>query len=155
VSADETQALIEALRQVASDEGVYPLEAYCFLYQSLDRAQQEAGERRHVSGRELMEGARELAIEMFGPLTLMVFRHWRLSGTSDFGQMVFHLVERDLMGKSEDDSLEDFEGVYEFEEAFAPDALMARLDTKTLEPGPRLDPNRELGRSRPSTVQKG
>ena len=143
---DETISMIDALRRVVAEERRYPVEAYVFLYQALDYAQKLLGERRHVSGAELLQGVRALAIETFGPLTLMVFNHWRVRRTDDFGAMVFHLVERGLMGKTDDDKLEDFDGLYDFEEAFAPDALAASLDASTLSPGFRFD-TRDLART--------
>jgi uncharacterized repeat protein (TIGR04138 family) len=141
--SDEPTNMIDALRQLVAEEQQFPVEAYCFLYQALDRAQRLAGERRHVSGQELLEGARLLAIELFGPLTLMVFDHWNLRRGEDFGTMVFHLVDRDLMGKTDDDKLEDFAGTYEFREAFAPENLMALVDAQELAPAPTLRPARK------------
>jgi uncharacterized repeat protein (TIGR04138 family) len=125
---EDENLMIHALRKLVAEEKSYPIDAYFFLYQALDRAQSIVGARRHVSGQELLEGARLLAVELFGPLTLMVFDHWKLTSTEDFGHMVFHLVKRDLMGKTEDDKLEDFSGAYEFEDAFAPENLIAEVD---------------------------
>ena len=116
---DDPNPMIEALRRLVAEERTYPLEAYCFLYQALDIAQRAAGERRHVSGHELLQGVRKLAIDLFGPLPFMVFNHWGLIETADFGKMVFHLVERELMGKTEEDKLEDFVGVFDFEEVLS------------------------------------
>ena len=38
--------------------------------------------------------------------------------------MVYLLVENELMGKTEDDSLEDFRDVYDFDEAFGPGEIL-------------------------------
>lgn len=150
---DDPNPMIEALRKLVAEEQAYPLEAYCFLYQALDQAQREAGVRRHVSGPELLHGARQLAIDLFGPLTLMVFNHWGLVKTRDFGEMVFHLVDRELMGRTDDDRLEDFDDVFDFEEVFAPDNLIAQVESK-LEPSPRLHGRRPNLSSR-SGVKQG
>jgi len=143
MSESDQHSMMEALHRMVSEERRFPVEAYLFLYQALDYAQRLVGERRHVSGQELLDGIRKMAIELFGPLTLMVFDNWKVTETADFGRMVFHLVDRELMGKTDDDKIEDFEDAYDFQEVFAPERLMSNLDPKCLEPSVRLD-NRKL-----------
>lgn len=130
--------MIDELRKLVRERRRYPLEAYLFLYQALDAAQRLVGEKRHVSGPELLEGMRRLAVEQFGPLALMVFNHWGLRRTQDVGEMVFNLVERELMGKTDDDKREDFDAVYDFEEVFSPARLLAESDSKQLIPPYRI-----------------
>ena len=72
----------------------------------------------HVTGRQLLEGIRELAIKEFGMMTIPVFRHWGVTTTEDFGRIVWDLVERGDMRRTERDQLSDFSGVYDFEDAF-------------------------------------
>mgnify|MGYP003341360796 CR=1 FL=1 len=72
----------------------------------------------HVSGRQLLEGIRELAVKEFGMMTIPVFRHWGITTTEDFGRIVWDLVEQGVMRRTEQDQLSDFSGVYNFEEAF-------------------------------------
>lgn len=72
----------------------------------------------HVSGRQLLEGIRELAIKEFGMMTIPVFRHWGIATTEDFGRIVWGLVEQGMMCRTERDQLSDFSGVFDFEEAF-------------------------------------
>ena len=73
---------------------------------------------QHVKGQELLEGVKRYSIEQFGCLAQMVLEAWGVKNTGDFGRMVFNLVEYDLMGKQEGDRMEDFENLYDFEEAF-------------------------------------
>lgn len=82
----------------------------------------------HVSGRQLLEGIRELAIKEFGMMTIPVFRHWGITSTEDFGRIVWDLVERGDMRKTDRDQLSDFNGVYDFEDAFDRDY---QIDTST------------------------
>ena len=124
----------DPLTRLVAAEKRYAVEAYRFLFEALDRAQQLVGARRHVSGRELMEGLRALALERFGPLALMVFRAWGTTKSDDFGRMVFALVEHGLMGKTDDDRMEDFVDVFDLEEAFDPALAMQALDPRQLEP---------------------
>lgn len=136
--AEQEHELIRNLRRVAREEGRYPFQAYAFLWQALEKAHHLLGERRHVTGPELLEGVRAAALDHFGPLTLMVFRAWNVEETDDFGRMVFHLVEHGLMGKTEEDHLEDFHAVYDLHEAFDPQGIMADAEVSLCEAGERF-----------------
>jgi uncharacterized repeat protein (TIGR04138 family) len=71
-----------------------------------------------VSGRELAGGVRELALERFGPIARTVLQHWGIHDTDDVGRVVFAMVEQGILIKQEEDQLEDFTDVFDFEEAF-------------------------------------
>ncbi len=105
-------------KRILGRDSRYPMEAYRFIYEALDHTIQRLGERRHVSGRELLDGIRDFARAQFGPLARMVFDCWNIRRTEDFGELVFNLVEADLMRKTETDSREDFKDGFDFEEAF-------------------------------------
>ncbi len=115
--------LEERLKQVVARDGRYHVNAYRFVYEALDYTVKQLDKKRHISGRELLEGIKNLAIEQFGGLACMVLGIWGVSKTADFGNIVFNLVEADLMSRSEDDTREDFDGVYDFREVF-------RIDSK-------------------------
>lgn len=72
----------------------------------------------HVSGEELCHGLRDLAMENWGLLAQSVLHHWGIRSTKDFGKMVFELVDRGLLAKQPDDSIDDFNDVYDFDSAF-------------------------------------
>ena len=84
-------------------------------------------EDRHITGQQLCLGLRELAIEKYGLLAPVVLEHWRVRRTFDFGRIVFAMIEAGLMTKTHRDSLEDFQGVYDFDEAFSREALVAHI----------------------------
>lgn len=128
----EGDKILGELRRLVRERRRYPLEAYMFLYQALDVAQRLVGEKRHVSGRELCEGFRQLAADHFGPLALPVLRRWGVRRTDDLGVMVFDLVERGLMGKTDDDRVEDFDDVFDFADVLDPDRLLAEVDARAL-----------------------
>ena len=73
---------------------------------------------QHVTGQQLCMGLRDFAIERFGLLAPVVLRHWGVSRTEDFGNIVFHLVDHELLRISSQDSEDDFRAVFDFEEAF-------------------------------------
>lgn len=101
----------------------YRPQAYLFVLAALHVTVGRLPEPRHITGRELLEGIRLYGLDQFGPLTAQVLAHWGVHTTEDFGEIVFHLVEAKLLGKTEEDSLEDFKGVYDFAAAFAPEPL--------------------------------
>ncbi len=113
----------------------YPRGAYRFVFEalrktqeSLDRPQptEDNEECAHISGQELLEGIRKLAVRQFGLMSTTVFRQWGIRTTRDFGRLVFDLIERGDMRKTERDSIADFDGIYRFEDAFDRDY---RIDT--------------------------
>jgi uncharacterized repeat protein (TIGR04138 family) len=108
-------------------EARYHLNAYKFVYQALRFTQQNLkrgipegseSEEAHISGVELLEGIRAFALEQFGLMTRTVFRFWGIRGTGDFGRIVFELIDRGEMSKTDRDQLSDFFDVYDFEDAF-------------------------------------
>ena len=105
----------------------FPRSAYRFVFEALHQIQADLDRPRfppiseadaHVSGQELLEGIRVLAIEQFGLMAIPVFHQWGIRSTEDFGRLVFELIERGEMRKTERDSLDDFVGLYSFEEVF-------------------------------------
>jgi len=74
---------------------------------------------RHVNGQQLCLGLRDLAIHRYGLMAKAVLNKWGIYETRDFGNIVFALVDANLMRTTEEDTIEDFEGVYSFDEAFA------------------------------------
>ncbi len=92
--------------------------AYLFVLSALHHVIERLSEPRHISGRELAEGIRDLALERFGPMARTVLEYWGIRTTRDFGDMVFALVDCGVLIKQDDDSPEDFEDLFDFEDAF-------------------------------------
>jgi uncharacterized repeat protein (TIGR04138 family) len=109
---------IDKLRELVKRDRRYPLEAYLFVLEALDFTLKKIGTRRHVSGRELLEGIKEYARSQFGGLAKMVFDQWKIERTEDFGEIVFNLVNEGLMSKTPQDTKEDFKDGYDFSEVF-------------------------------------
>lgn len=108
----------EKLRLLTKQDQRYHVNAYRFVYEALEHALSHIGKQRHVTGKELLTAVRELGTEKFGFLARTVFENWGVRKTRDFGEIVFNLVNSGLMGKTEEDSVEDFDDVYDFEEVF-------------------------------------
>lgn len=75
-------------------------------------------EQVHISGAELLEGIRLLALQRYGLMARHVFSSWGVTTTEDFGRIVFDLVDEGKMRKTEHDQLSDFYDVYDFAVAF-------------------------------------
>lgn len=135
---------IKRLMQLLRQDQRYKLDAYIFVESGLSYAQRhlgmgsgpplEPGRRkrkpatdateepspvpRHVTGQELCEALRLYALEQFGLMAKLVLGSWGVHATSDFGEIVFNLIRVGRLRKSASDCREDFDGVYEFDEAF-------------------------------------
>ena len=113
----------EVLQKLILRDPRYKIGAYCFVQESLSFAvdwlkKPETGPKRHISGQELLEGMRVYAIKEFGPLAKRVLNEQGICECLDFGHIVFNLVEVGLLGKTDEDSIEDFAGGFDFDEAF-------------------------------------
>jgi uncharacterized repeat protein (TIGR04138 family) len=73
---------------------------------------------RHLSGQQLCEAIRRYALEQYGFMTRVVLKSWGVTSTSDFGEIVYNLIGIGFMKKSTTDRREDFNGVYDFDDAF-------------------------------------
>ena len=107
-----------AINEVRKKDNRYEIEAYHFIFEALNHTLSKIGQRRHISGKELLEGIKDLAIKEFGYMSRIVFERWGVESTEDFGQMVFNLVDSGLMGKTDTDTIEDFKDVYDFKKVF-------------------------------------
>jgi uncharacterized repeat protein (TIGR04138 family) len=79
----------------------------------------EGGSRpeRHVTGQELCEAARRYALEQYGLMAKCVLNSWGIRQTGDFGEIVYNLIKIGRMRKTKNDRREDFDNVYDFDQA--------------------------------------
>ena len=112
----------EMLKEVRTKDPRFTAEAYAFVFQSLDYTMQVIkGKRTHVTGQELLEGIRQLGQKEFGRLAPMVFKAWGVQKSRDFGDIVWNLVNSGIMGKRDEDSVDDFDGGFDMDTAFDKD----------------------------------
>jgi uncharacterized repeat protein (TIGR04138 family) len=112
------QELDDILEEIFEVDPRYTPDAYDFVLEALSYTQKKFKRTKHVSGMELLEGVKILLMEQFGPLTLTVLNHWGIKSTEDFGNIVFNLVERKVLSKTEEDSIDSFRNVFDFEQVF-------------------------------------
>lgn len=114
----------EAVAIALAKETAYRPEGYQFLRESLEATLKKRAKSKqqhpstHVSAGELLDGFRLLALKEFGPMAPVVLEYWGIRECRDIGRMVFLLVEAGAFGRTENDSIEDFEQGYDFHEAF-------------------------------------
>lgn len=101
---------------IARDPRFKP-EAYAFIHDAISHTWSRLSERRHVTGQELCEGCRELALSMYGPMAKAVLNSWGVRSTDDFGSLVYNMIDAGLMSKTDEDSIQDFHAVYDFDDA--------------------------------------
>ena len=118
----------------------YKFDAYVFVFESLKYAQEVLGmgteqashssdqdneetsaekstrSERHLTGQDLCEAIRLYALEQYGYLAKDVLNHWGVQATSDFGEIVFNLIDIGQMRKTNEDRREDFENIFSFDE---------------------------------------
>jgi len=124
----------EAVDNLLQEEKRYHRDSYLFLCEALEhtrkmlekegklektrRSSETAPQEQHVSGQQLLEGIRELALQSYGPMARTVFAEWGIAQCQDFGELVFIMVENGLLRKTDRDSKADFADGYDFFEAF-------------------------------------
>lgn len=113
----------EAVAQILKEDPRYAAEAYHFIREALDFTTRSlkkpaTGPGRHVSATELLEGIRQYVLKEYGPMAMTVLQTWGIRQCADFGQIVFNLVNKKFLGKTEDDSAHDFDRGYDFAAAF-------------------------------------
>ena len=104
--------------ELLSKDSRYKIEAYFFVLAALEYTREDTGKPKHVTGPELLEGIRKFGLEQYGIMTKTVFESWGVKTTNDFGQIVFNMVNAEVLSKTEEDKIEDFENVYDFTEVF-------------------------------------
>jgi len=112
------QEFEQELRKIIEKDPRYLIDAYVFVRYALDYTMRTLGRKGHVTGRQLLEGVRQFALEKFGPMARFMLREWGVTTCQDFGNIVFNMVDNHLLGKTEEDSIDDFKNGYDFYDAF-------------------------------------
>lgn len=114
----------QVLEKIQRRDSRFANEAYIFVSEALGETVRKLGRKalpagsRHVSGQELAEGMADFALDRFGPMTYQVLKTWGLAKTRDIGDIVYTLIDEKILAKSNDDSIEDFDNVYDFRTRF-------------------------------------
>lgn len=124
----------EVVALIRKEDPRFDRKAYDFVRHGLDHTVKElkkkdtgrAARTPHVTGAELLDGLRVYALDQYGPLAKTVLNSWGLKRCSEFGDIVFNLIEYNVFSKTENDRREDFTDLYSFDEAFVKPFLPAK-----------------------------
>jgi uncharacterized repeat protein (TIGR04138 family) len=116
----------EIVGLICKEDPRFDRKVYNFVRQALDhtvkevkrRQPERTGKSQHVTGTELLNGIRDYAIDQYGPLAKTVLTTWGVKRCSDFGDIVFNLIEYNVFSKTDNDRREDFAELYTFDDAF-------------------------------------
>lgn len=127
----------KAVEQIYAKDARYKIDSYEFILQALEFTQRKLKKQGHVSGKELAGGCAKFAIEQYGPMAKAVLKHWGITKTQDFGNIVNNMIDAKLLSKTESDSIEDFKDVYSFDIVFAniwdKNAINRNINRKSLQ----------------------
>jgi uncharacterized repeat protein (TIGR04138 family) len=115
---EEAGSFLNKIEAILEKDPHYKFEAYTFVLAALHDTVSRLKKPRHITGKELALGIRRYALDQFGPMVKTVLHHWGIHTTLDFGKIVYALIDVQLLSRQPEDKLEDFDKVYEFEEAF-------------------------------------
>lgn len=108
--------------------------AVTYTAQKLERNRQPRG-KRHVTAEELLTGAMNYAVSQFGFLAPSVLKQWGILSGEDFGNIVYNMIDAELLSASPEDSRSDFSCHPELAEE-----LQHRIDSGLLVPEPPPPP---------------
>ncbi len=102
----DVQLADEFLDRIRAVDGRYHERAYVFVLAALEQCQQQRTARGHISGQELAEACRDLALVQFGLTSRTVLEHWGIGTTDDIGRVVYVLIEVGLLIRHPDDRID-------------------------------------------------
>ena len=88
------------------------------LHLAMKHFKRDQGDQ-HVSGQQVLEGLRLHALEQYGPMALTVLNTWGIHQSIDVGNIVYNLIAAGFFGKSDNDSLDDFQGGIDLQQALS------------------------------------
>jgi uncharacterized repeat protein (TIGR04138 family) len=102
-------------RKLAASDPRFTFEAYRFVREAvLSAIERKAGSGpdAHVSGRDVCDEFRMLAIHQYRTAALPTLQGWGIHSTDDIGAVVFRMIEARILGARPEDSPEDFHALY-------------------------------------------
>lgn len=139
----------ETIETIVAQDSRYTLEAYYFVREALDYTQKKLVRNKklqqpqHISGQQLLEGTRQFTVNEYGPMGFTVLAEWGIHRCEDIGELVFNMVDFNLLSKTEEDTRADFSGGFDFREAlvwpFLPPSKLPKKSKAKADAGPVSD----------------
>ena len=108
----------DTLDYIVERDPRFKRDSYIFVLEALENTVRKRPQPGHVTGKELLYGIKDFANDKFGPMVRTVIDHWGVNETIDFGHIVYNLLDHKILSKTENDSLDDFKDIFEFDKAF-------------------------------------
>ncbi|MGL6226171.1 MAG: Minf_1886 family protein [Thermoguttaceae bacterium] len=135
----------KSFQELLKQDTRYPKEAYQFVFEALEFAQnvlllgqevpseplpddvkspvenaekEDSAPQRHISGQDLCCAARDYAVAQYGMLAQTVLASLGIHNTGDIGELVYNMIQIGRMRKTPADSRADFDDVFDFKTAF-------------------------------------
>ena len=109
--------------KITEKDSRYAPEAYEFIRNAVNytaaKLERDKLKNRHISGRELLKGVVEYAVQEFGPLAKDVLTNWGIQDGLSIGNIVFNMIQEKLLSANDKDSIDDFSGNLDFDEIFS------------------------------------
>ena len=142
----------EAVDRILAEDPRFHRDVYAFIRDALDftvkqQKKVREGLPRHVSPGQLLDGIRQFALKEFGPMVPSVFGYWNVHSCEDLGNIVFNMIRKEILGKNDSDTIEQFRDGYDFQEAFITPFLPAKSanpSDKTANPPEPVNPASSL-----------
>ena len=115
--------LESAIATITKSDHRFDAGAFFLVREALDftverLAAESSGEKRHVTGPELLNGFRDYTLQEYGPMAATLLEQWGMKSCRDIGEIVFLFIEHGVFGKQDSDSIDDFREIYQFEDVF-------------------------------------
>jgi uncharacterized repeat protein (TIGR04138 family) len=107
--------------EAARADGRYERYAWRFVLSGVESTIKMLHASGHISCKDLLEGLKLAAARQFGPMAKEVLNHWAIYTTRDIGNIVFGLIDANLLEGREEDLIEDFDDVFDFKQVFEED----------------------------------
>lgn len=111
------RARVADIRKInpAYEADAYPFLMECFRYASGKKRQSA---KHHLKAADICDAVKNYALDTFGPMAATVLGEWGIKSTRDIGAVVRGLVDAGVLIREENDSYEEFDEVFDFNETF-------------------------------------
>ena len=112
----DDEKIKNTILSLAADNDDYDSHAYFFVNDAVSHTVEKIARTpngqgaRHVTARELTEGALEFALQKYSFLAPQVFEYWGLRAGSDLGTIVYRMIDAKILSADKNDRQEDFDG---------------------------------------------
>jgi uncharacterized repeat protein (TIGR04138 family) len=108
------------IKKILDKDPRFSGEAYTFVGRAVSYTIERLTEKKHVSGKEVLDGLLLLATTEYGPLAYEVLKGWGINSDKAVGQIVFNMIEHNLLSKRDEDKIEDFDLGIDFKNKLDP-----------------------------------